>query len=126
MISKLVTIGSFLLGIALLGLGTHVLFVSEFAAQGYGVLLAGASPAYLIATGMRDLVLGFMTLGILFRHRDALPLFLICLTLLPIADVVIVLKFGDSLAGIAPHAIGTIGLIILSGLSLHETRQTKA
>lgn len=113
---QLVTLGTILLGIALIGLGIHVLW-PNIASKGYGIPLEGANPGYLIATGARDAVLGLMALALLWRHRPALPLFLSCLILLPLADVVIVLAHGNGLAGLAPHVLGALGLAVLAGLA---------
>jgi len=113
---KLVTIGTVLVGLSLLGLGVHCL-LPAIASAGYGIPIGDANPGYLFATGARDAVLGLMALGILFWHRRALPLFLSCLVLLPIADVAIVMAQGTGLKGIGPHAFGVVGLLVLSAMA---------
>jgi len=113
---KLVTIGTVLLGLALIGLGVHVLWPA-IASKGYGMPIGDDNPGYLLAAGARDAALGLMALGILVWHRRTLPLFLSCLVLVPLADVAIVMAHGTGLKGIGPHAFGTVGLVVLAAMA---------
>gem|GEM_PF-1276949 len=146
-ISKLLTIGTWLLGLGLIALAISTLIDPESAAQGYGVALEptmyvteqdeflkrsmldaqqGRTPSaipYVVATGMRDLTLGAMTLLILIRHRNVLPGFLACMAILPICDIAIVGFHGDGrLVGLMPHIVGTVGVIGLAILARLERR----
>jgi len=126
MLRRLVTLGVVGMGIALLGLGLLSLFAPEFASEGYGIPLGDERSAYLIATGMRDIVLGLVALALLWRHRGAIPLFLLCMLILPIADVAIVLAHGKAWPGVLPHAGGAVGIAMLAALALRDSRSGPA
>jgi hypothetical protein len=120
--SLLVTWGATLTGAGLILLGLHV-FVPEFAAWGYGVYpLEPKGEGYLIATGMRDLSLGLITLYLLRNFRAALGMFFLFLLVVPIADTAIVLKYGASPAKVFPHAVGIVVLAVISMLAFGEQK----
>ena len=121
MYRKLLTLGTWLLGIGLIGLGIHALLDPSAASQGYGVLLGDDNPGYIIAAGMRDLALGLATIGVQLRQRKALPFLLAPMLVIPLADVGLVLKYGEAtMLGVAPHAVGVVGICVLLVLSLRE------
>ncbi|MEL7498632.1 MAG: DUF4267 domain-containing protein [Planctomycetota bacterium] len=118
--SLIVTIGAWLTGVGLILLGLQCL-VYPGAADGYGVSPLDANgTAFLLATGMRDFVLGLVTIYLLLRHRATLPIFFLIMIILPLADTLIVLKYGTQLIGILPHVVGIVGLSVIAWFAFHE------
>ena len=108
-------IGTLLLGIGLIGLGLGALLAPEASSEGYGVV--SDDRVWIGATGLRDLVLGMITLVLRQRMPEALPYFLAPLILLPLGDVLLVLTASQPILHIAPHALGAIGIAVLAGLA---------
>lgn len=118
--SPIVTWGTRLIGIGLILLGLHV-FAPELAAWGYGVTPVDQNgTAYLIATGARDLALGLMTLFLLGNYRQCIGVFLLCMLVIPIADTIIVLRFGAASWKVLPHVAGLIGIAVVAFSAFKE------
>ncbi len=118
--SPIVTIGSWMIGIGLILLAVQCL-VYPGAAEGYGVSpLDERGFAYLLATGMRDLTLGIITIYLLLNFRAALGFFFLAMLVVPIADTLIVMRYGNSLFSIWLHAGGLAFLATLSILCIRE------
>ncbi len=120
----IVTVGSWVTGVGLLLLSVQC-FVYPDAAKGYGVFpLDDNGYAYLLATGMRDFALGCVTLYLLTHFRASLGPYMLILTIVPVSDTLIVLKYGESSIGLIPHIVGIIGLLVVSILAFREQAQT--
>ena len=120
--NPIVTIGGWITGMGLIFLGLHCLFFPNVA-EGYGVSpVDDKGFAYLLATGMRDLFIGIATIYLLIRFRAALPFYFFAMLIIPIADVLIVLRYGDSYINTWPHAAGIIALSLISYLAFREAR----
>lgn len=118
--NPIVTWGAALTGIGLIVLGLHV-FLPDLAAWGYGVTpLEPNGKAYLVATGMRDLSLGLMTLYLLKHFRAAIGMFFLFMLVIPIADTAIVLMHGSNPINVLPHAVGIVAVAIISWLAFKE------
>ena len=118
----MVTLGSWFTGISLVLLAIQCL-VYDGAAEGYGVApIDENGKAYLLATGMRDLALGVMTLFLLIKFRPCLPIYFLIMTIIPIADTLIVMNYGNSMASTTLHVIGIVGLLALSLLAFFENQ----
>lgn len=118
----IVTWGSWITGIGLILLAIQC-FVYDGAADGYGVSPLDANGmAYLIATGMRDFSLGLITLFLLLKFRKALPVFFLLLAIVPVADTLIVIGYGNSTLSLAPHVIGLVGLLVISFFAFQESQ----
>lgn len=120
--SIIVTWGSWIAGIGLILLAAQC-FVYQGAADGYGVSpVDDKGFAYLLATGMRDLSLGMTTIFLLLKHRSSLGIYFLLLTVVPIADTLIVLRYGNSVFNLAPHVIGIVGLLAIAYLAIQEQK----
>ena len=98
-------------------------FVYDGAADGYGVSPIDSNGfAYLLATGMRDFSLGLITLFLLLKFRQALPVYFLLLAFVPVADTLIVIRYGTSILSLAPHLIGLIGLLVISFFAFQESK----
>jgi len=120
--SPIVTAGSWITGLGLVLLAVQCL-VDRGAAENYGVApLDGNGFAYLLATGMRDLFLGIVTIYLLLKFRAALAVYFLAMLVVPIADTLIVVRYGDSWLSIWPHVAGILVLASLSFLCFREQR----
>ena len=118
--NPVVTIGSWVTGIGLMLLAVQC-FVYPGAAEGYGVFPVDEHGfAYLLATGMRDLCLGIVTIYLLLNFRSALGIYFFAMLVVPISDTLIVWRYGDSLLSTWPHVAGIAVLAALSFLCLRE------
>jgi hypothetical protein len=126
MLNKLVLFGTGLTGVLLLFLGLHCFVVPELAAQGYGLVAGGHADPWMQATGMRDVALGVGVLGVLWKHREAIPLLLACVLILPISDAAIVWNSGAPLQDAATHVVSGCGLAVLLVLSLLNQRNAQS
>lgn len=122
MLNKVVLIGTGLTGMLLLFLGLHCFVMPEVAAQGYGLPAGGDAGPWMQATGMRDVALGVGVIGVLWKHRGAIPLMLGCVMMLPIADAAIVVASGAALESAATHMVSGTGLAVLLLLSILNQR----
>ena len=118
--NRIVTIGSWFTGLGLILLAIQCL-IYPGAAEGYGVSpIDEKGFAYLLATGMRDLFFGLVTIYLLLNFRAALGVFFLAMLIVPIADTLIVLRYGNSLLSTWPHVTGIFVIGILSFLSFRE------
>ncbi len=112
--SVIVTWGAWLTGVGLILLGVQCL-VFPGAADGYGVSpIDEKGFAYLLATGMRDLSLGLITIYLLLRFRSALAVYFALLIIIPVADALIVWNYGNSLVSLGVHLVGVVGLCVIA------------
>ena len=120
--SVVVTCGAWLTGIGLVLLGLQCLVFSG-AADGYGVSpIDEKGFAYLLATGMRDLALGLITIYLLLCFRSALAVYFALLIIIPFADALIVLNYGNSVLSLAVHLVGVVGLCVITAYAALEQR----
>lgn len=126
MLNKLVLFGAGLTGVLLLFLGVHCFVVPEIAAQGYGLPAGGDAGPWMQATGMRDIALGVAMLGVLWKHRAAIPLLLGCVMILPISDAGVVIASGAPIEAAATHMVSGTGLAVLLLLSVLNQRTQPA
>jgi Mn2+/Fe2+ NRAMP family transporter len=112
--SQLAEVGLIVLAVGLLGLGVGALVAPGWSSQTFGV--PATEPTWVRATGMRDLVLGLALLA-LRSAPDAQRRLLPIILLLPVADAILVVHAGQSLASAAPHIGGivAVGLLIVLG-----------
>ncbi len=124
--STIVTCGVWLTGVGLILLGLQCL-VFPGAADGYGVSpIDEEGFAYLLATGMRDLSLGLITIYLLLRFRPALAVYFAFLAIIPIADTLIVWNYGNSTLSLAVHLVGVVGLCTIAACAFAEQRSSHA
>lgn len=121
-IPRLVTLGSLVLALGLLGLCAHALLAPAPASQGYGVPAVPGAEPWVQAAGLRDGALGVAVLLIVWRQRSALPWVLAGSLVVPLGDVGISLSQGAGLLGATPHLVGCVGVGILLWLSVAESR----
>jgi hypothetical protein len=126
MLNKLVLFGAGLTGVLLLFLGVHCFVVPEIAAQGYGLPAGGDAGPWMQATGMRDIALGVAMLGVLWKHRAAIPLLVGCGMMLPISDAGGVIASGAPIEAAATHMVSGSGLAVLLLLSVLNQRTQPA
>jgi len=118
--SLIVTAGGWITGVSLILIGISSLFYPGMA-EGYGVFpVDEKGAAYLLATGMRDLSLGGITLLMLTRFRSGMAMYLLMLAIIPIADVLINLKYGSSTLSLIVHVVGVIGLVVMTVFAFRE------
>ena len=90
------------LGALVVFIGLRFLLQPRSAAAGYGVPADPGQPgtgAYLTIKGVRDGIYGVLTLVLLFTaSHHVLAWFLLAATVLPLADMLIVLRHGGSKA----------------------------
>lgn len=118
----LVVLGTYVLAFGLLGLGVHATLDPAGASQGYGVPVDGAALPWVTATGLRDVVLAAATVALLRWRPAALPPFLAASLLLPLGDIAIAARHGESLVAIAPHATGAVGMAVLLALAATDPK----
>lgn len=122
LVSRVVSLGILGLGVSLLGLATGTLLFPAWSSQTYGIEVVDVSPeiGWVVATGLRDGVLGLLALSKLF-NRQGLLLFLAVVMLLPIGDVLIVANFSHAgWSSVTPHALGVVAIVALIVLVLIE------
>ncbi len=112
------------LGAAIILIGIRFLVAPLAGAEGYGVPVeAGSRTAYLWAKGIRDIVSGLVGLAFLLAGwRKPLGVYILLVTLVPAADLIAVLRFGDGSA-LAPaiHGGTVVFMLALAGLLLRPT-----
>jgi hypothetical protein len=101
-----------LLGLGLIGLGVGAVVLPEASSHGYGVPTQEST--WVTAAGLRDVSLGLMALVFRARYPDVLRFFVPLMFPIPVGDVVLVLAAGQPLFSILPHAVGTVGIAVLS------------
>lgn len=95
------TVLTALLGATVIWIGVRFLFVPEPAAAAYGVPAStrGDASAYLSIKGVRDGMLGVVTLVLLITApHSVVGWFLVVISLIPFGDMVIVLRHRGSKA----------------------------
>lgn len=101
MLSVIATVLALLLSVGIAAIGVRFLVAPRIAAAGYGVPAATdhGDPAYLSVKGGRDIAVGLVgVLLALFAGHLATGLFMLAMTVAPLADAVIVLRNGGSKA----------------------------
>ena len=122
--SLIVTVGAWITGVSLILLGCLCL-VFDGIAEGYGVFpVDEKGTGYLLATGMRDVSLGMVTLFLLLRFRAAMPVYLCLLSFIPFADALIVLKYGSPGLSLGIHVVGFFGLIVMAVCAFREQKRS--
>lgn len=102
-----------LLGLGIIFIGARFLADPATAASGFGVAARPDDPAYLMAKGLRDCVLGLSGLTLIaLGHRRAAGWLLLVVALVPAGDAVIVLAYGGSVA-IAGGVHGVTAVVLL-------------
>jgi hypothetical protein len=113
--NTLYRVGCWILALGLLLLGISGMAVPELQSGIYGV--PTTEPAWVSATSLRDVALGVMAIGFLVKQPAAMRVFLPAMILVPLADVVFVLLWGEHVWAITPHALGTVVIVALAVLS---------
>ena len=100
-------------------IGVRFLLWPRTAADGFGVPAVDGAKAYLSAKGVRDIVSGLVVITLLIaRQRLALGLFLMVAALIPVGDMVIVLRNkGRAAVAFGVHG-ATAVLLVLVGLGI--------
>jgi hypothetical protein len=103
------------LGIMVVGAG--FLLTPRAMASVYGVP-AGSSPTYLWATGLRDIVTGFLFLALLWRRASCrlIGTLLYVAAVIPIGDVFIVSAGAGASSALLLHGAGAAALLIVATL----------
>jgi hypothetical protein len=101
-------------------IGARFLLAPRVAAAGYGVPAEPADAgAYLAVKGVRDLSLGIMGLALLaFVGAPAGAWFMLAATLIPLGDMVIVLRHGGTKAVAFGIHFATAAVVLLSAVLL--------
>lgn len=110
--------GMLAMGLALIGLSIGTVFQPESSSQMYGVPQPVNQWQWVVATGLRDGILGMFALYLAFFPSGRL-MFLFCLLFLPLGDAAIVLNSGGTLVTAAVHLAGAFGigiLLVIEGL----------
>lgn len=108
--------------LVLISMGILFSFDHEVAAQGYGISLSGgADNAWITSAALRDLAFGCLTLIFaLLRDRRAVGLCLLCGTIIPAGDAVVVLRNSPQPWAFLPlHLGGALGCLALAGLLIY-------
>lgn len=102
-----------LLGIAIILIGGRFLLDPAAAARGFGVPARPDAPAYLMAKGLRDTVLGLAGLTLIaLRFRRPAGWLLLVVALVPAGDAFIAFAHGAS-AGFALGVHGATAVVLL-------------
>ena len=114
--ASLVSVGTILIPIGLIGIFFGAIFAPELAHQNFGVSKENNPNnfyPFVFAAGIRDGVLGIIGLTLRFKYPKALLEFYAAIFLIPIADLMVVLHYnGTVMDGIA-HVLGAFGILIL-------------
>jgi hypothetical protein len=108
------------LDLFILFIGARFLLAPQAAAAGYGVpAKPGGDTAYLTVKGGRDLSLGLMGLALLiFVGTGAEAWFMLTAALIPLADMVIVLRHGGTRAVAFGIHLATAVVVLISAALL--------
>ena len=107
------------LDLFILFLGARFLLAPQASAAGYGVpAKPGGDTAYLTVKGGRDLSLGLMGLALLFFvGTEAEAWFMLTAALMPLADMLIVLRHGGTKAvAFGIHLATAVAVLISAAL----------
>ena len=108
--------------LVLISMGILFSFDHEVAAQGYGISLSGgADNAWITSAALRDLAFGCLTLIFaLLRDRRAVGLCLLCGTIIPAGDAVVVLRNSPQPWAFLPlHLGGALVCLVLACLLIY-------
>lgn len=118
MISSLAYGLAAVLDLFIIVIGARFLIAPRTAAAGYGVP-AGPDDAYLAVKGVRDIVSGLAGLALLvFVGAQAGAWFMLAATLIPLGDMVIVLRHGGTRAVAFGVHLATAVVVALSAALL--------
>jgi hypothetical protein len=124
MITKISYSASFLLGLGMIFLGARFFFSPEIATAGYGIHFnAQGNYSFHYIKGIRDIFSGLIIcVFVLLSERRALGVTLLAGTIIPLADLLIVLsKSYNSGLQALPH-ITAIGICAVFGIILLATK----
>ena len=107
-----------LVGLGLVGLGLQAMVAPGTASGAFGV--PSEDGAWVAAAGLRDIALGAMTFALIAWQPRGLLVFLPAMVLVPLGDILIVLIWGESVMGIAPHVFGAVALGSISVLAWRD------
>jgi hypothetical protein len=100
-------------------IGTRFLLAPRTAAAGYGVPAPTSDSAYLAVKGVRDLSLGIMGLALLaFAGARAEAWFMLAAALIPLGDMLIVLRHGGTKAVAFGIHFATAVVVLISAALL--------
>lgn len=101
-------------------IGARFLIAPRVAAAGYGVpATAGGDAAYLAVKGVRDLSLGIIGLALLaFAGARPEAWFMLGAALIPLGDMLIVLRHGGTKAAAFGIHLSTAAVVLLSAALL--------
>ena len=122
--SSIVQWGPVALALGFFGIAVHAVIAPTHAAEIYGVPVEQDGLAWVRATGLRDGVLGIITLSIR-KHTHLLSSFLAAVVVLPIADIAIVLSGTGQPVATLPHVLGAMGVGLLWLLTIKSPRNTE-
>ncbi|HEX3592261.1 MAG TPA: DUF4267 domain-containing protein [Pseudonocardiaceae bacterium] len=114
------TVLTALLGVTVVWIGVRFLCTPEPAAAGYGVpaSASGDASAYLAIKGVRDGMLGVITLVLLIvAGHSVIGWFLLAASLVPFGDAVIVLRHhGSKVLAYAMHGGTGVAMLAIAAL----------
>ena len=113
--------GPVALALGFFGIAVHAVIAPTQAADVYGIPVEQDGLAWVRATGLRDGVLGIITLSVR-QHPRLLSSFLAAVVLLPIADIAIVLSYTGQFVTTLPHVLGATGVGLLWLLTVKNPR----
>jgi hypothetical protein len=101
-------------------IGARFLLAPQAAAAGYGVpAVAGQGDAYLSVKGLRDLTSGLIGLALLvFAGAQAGAWFMLVVALVPLGDMLIVLRHGGTKAVAFGIHFATAAVVLISAALL--------
>jgi hypothetical protein len=101
-------------------IGARFLLSPQVAAAGYGVpAVAGQGDAYLSVKGLRDLASGLVGLALLaFAGAQAEAWFMLVVALVPLGDMLIVLRHGGTKATAFGIHLATAVVVLISAALL--------
>jgi hypothetical protein len=129
MTTKISYIVAFITGLGLIFLGTRFLLSPEIAEAGYGIHFNEQGDySFHYIKGIRDIFSGLLIcVFVLIKDRRALGLTLLAGTIIPVADMLIVLnKSYNGVLQAMPHIAAIIICAVLGIILLATKPQTKA
>jgi len=100
-------------------IGARFLLAPQIAAAGYGVPAPSGDSAYLAVKGVRDLSLGIMGLALLaFAGARPEAWFMLAAALIPLGDMLIVLRHGGTKAVAFGIHLVTAVVVLISAVLL--------
>lgn len=111
----LASLGFAAMGLCLLGLAAATFVAPVTTATMYGLPVEKAFEGWVMATGLRDGVLGIYSLYLARHATNRLP-FLLCLLPLPLGDAGIVLGQGGAFSAAIVHLAGVVAISALAAV----------